>query len=190
MSLQTAMPSTILESALLALNSCEQTLNRTCTPHWILVAVAEQRLFLLHQQSLIASYPVSTASKGVGNQKGSFQTPSGLHQIAEKIGESCDEGEVFKAREAQGECATIEASPKVTGYDCITSRILWLDGLEEGINSGGQVDSKSRYIYIHGTHEEGLIGQPASIGCVRMKNQDVINLFERVSEGDWVYILA
>jgi len=157
---------------------------------WILVSVTGQCLYLLAVDgAVLASYSISSAKKGVGSQQGSLQTPLGLHCIAEKFGDGCAAAEIFKGRQSIAECAVIEARPRTTGLDCITSRILWLQGLQPGINQGGEVDSYQRYIYIHGTHEEGLIGQPASIGCIRMCNHDVIDLYAKVAEGCWVYIL-
>ena len=97
---------------------------------------------------------------------------------------------IFTARVNTQKKAKIQKDPDNTDDDFVTSRILWLDGLEEGINRGPGVDSYNRYIYIHGTHEEGLIGQKASHGCIRMFNNDVIELFEIVKEGTKVYIRA
>ena len=157
---------------------------------WILLSIAEQYLYLLAiDGEVLFRTSISSAKKGVGNQQGSLQTPLGLHCIAEKIGDGCVLGEIFKGRESITERAVIEIEPRSTGLDCITSRILWLQGLELGFNKSGEVDSYQRYIYIHGTHEEGLIGQPASIGCIRMRNQDVIELYAEVQKGSWVYIL-
>lgn len=169
------------------------------TPRLIWVSIAQQQLYVLNTDDLQAPYAdslldapfaISTALKGVGQQEGSYQTPAGLHCIADKIGAACPELEIFKGRVPQGQCAERVELPESTGQDLITSRILWLKGLQAGLNCGGSVDSYQRYIYIHGTPEEGLIGQPASHGCVRMNNKDVIHLFDRVEEGDWVYIDA
>lgn len=153
---------------------------------WVDVAV--QRLLLCTLEEVLASYPVSTALNGTGCQQDSFQTPTGLHQISAKIGEDQPEGMVFKGRQPTGEIAAIELSDHDTGKDLITSRILWLDGLEPGINQGNGVDTYDRYIYIHGTNEEGRIGQAVSHGCIRMKNSDVIELFDRVAVGTMVII--
>lgn len=126
------------------------------------------------------SYPVSTSSYGPGNQNGSFKTPLGEHSIAQKIGDGCPVNEVFIGRQPQGVLDDIKSSDKVLSDDIITSRILRLQGEEPGVNQGADIDSYQRYIYIHGTPEEGKIGQPASHGCVRMRNQDVIDLYEQV----------
>lgn len=157
---------------------------------WLLVSIRQQHLYVLSAEGReLYGYPISSAKKGTGNFQGSLQTPLGLHCIAEKVGSDCAPGTVFKGRQSTGEIAETELQPRATGVDCITSRILWLQGLEPAFNQGGEVDSYQRYIYIHGTHEEGLIGQPASIGCIRMRNEDVIELYECVKEGSWVYIV-
>ena len=113
-----------------------------------------------------------------------------MHEIKEKIGDKAPINTIFTARENTNKIAEIQINPNDTEYDFVTSRILWLDGLENGINRGAGVDSYSRYIYIHGTHEEGLIGQKASHGCIRMFNNDVIELYDMVSEGTKVQIRA
>lgn len=155
----------------------------------IVVRVSEQRLDLLTDDGQrVGSYPISTSKYGVGNQAGSERTPLGRHCVCAKVGEGAPVGAVFKARVATGEVIA-PSSPKTHGRDLITSRILWLEGMEEGVNRGPGIDSRARYIYIHGTPEEHLIGTPASHGCVRMRNADVIELFDRVSEGDIVTIL-
>ncbi len=156
---------------------------------WILISVDQQKLFLLQALVLVKEYPVSTALNGTGCEQGSYQTPTGLHQIYQKIGQGEEQNRIFQAREPVSQLANIQNKAIKTGEDLITSRILWLSGLENYINFGGKVDTFSRYIYIHGTHEEGLIGKAVSHGCIRMKNKDVIDLFERVSVGTLVYIL-
>jgi lipoprotein-anchoring transpeptidase ErfK/SrfK len=144
----------------------------------LLVRTDEQLLYVWEAGRLREQFPVSTAARGVGNREDSLQTPLGLHRVAQKIGDATPVGTVFRGREATGEVAPILSGPEETApADHVTSRILWLEGLEPGINRGGDVDSFSRYIYIHGTDEEGRIGKPVSHGCVRMRNQDVIGLF-------------
>jgi len=152
----------------------------------VAVDVGAQTLTLYRQSIAAVSYPVSTSRNGVGNLQDSYCTPLGLHEIAEKIGAGIPPGQVFIARQPQGRnyCATDVDADK----DTITSRILWLRGLQQGYNLGGQCDSYRRYIYIHGTADEKHIGQPASIGCIRMRNGDVIDLFERVETGCRVLI--
>ena len=152
----------------------------------ILVDSTQQRLWQLASRAGDSvSFPVSTSRHGLGNRKDSFKTPTGIHRIAQKIGDGAPAGCVFKSRVASEEICLQQAD---AAADVITSRILWLQGLQPGLNQGGDVDSFERYIYIHGTADEAHIGQPQSIGCIRMKNADVIALYERVEEGDLVFI--
>lgn len=130
-------------------------------------------------------YPVSTARNGLGNLNESYQTPVGVHRIAEKIGDGEPCGMVFRGRKPTGKLATTMDNQS---EDQITSRILWLEGLEPGFNQGGDCDSYQRYIYIHGTSDEQRIGQPVSAGCVRMRNDDMIELFDEVESGAIVLI--
>ena len=158
-----------------------------------IISVSEQTLYLFIKDKLAASYPVSTSRHGVGQEEGSYKTPLGVHCIKEKIGEEAELTEIFLSRERTNSLATVENDAVCTDIECITSRILWLTGLEEGLNKslnaqGQCVDSYERYIYIHGTHEEGLIGQAASIGCVRMKNFDVVDLFDKLFVSSLVII--
>lgn len=154
-----------------------------------LVSIPEQALHLLDGDRVLQSWPVSTSRYGVGGKNDSMKTPPGAHRVAECIGDGIALHTVFKGRVAQEEMAEIEAEPRATERECITTRILWLDGLEPGVNKGGEMDSYQRYIYVHGTHEEGLIGQAASIGCIRMRGADVIELFDQVSVDTLVLIL-
>ncbi len=139
---------------------------------------------------LIRQYPVSTAVNGPGEENGSFCTPRGRHRITEKIGAGMPLCTVFKARVPSGEIWTPALDAATPGRDWILTRILWLAGAEPGKNQGGNVDSHARFIYIHGTHEEHRIGTPASHGCIRMKNADIADLFERVTVGTEVRISA
>jgi lipoprotein-anchoring transpeptidase ErfK/SrfK len=131
------------------------------------------------------SYPISTAAMGMGNQADSFKTPSGIHRIRQKIGGGQPKGMIFEAREPIGKIAR---DFDFRERDEITSRILWLDGLERGFNNGVGCDTYSRYIYIHGTSDEKRIGQPVSAGCIRMRNDDVIELFDEALVNDLVLI--
>lgn len=156
----------------------------------ILINITEQRLYLLDDKDrLLAEYPVSTSLYGPGSQKDSFRTPLGLHYIKEKIGDNMPEYEVFVGRQPQGVLDDLIANDVGLSEDIITSRILWLEGLQPGINKGGEVDTYERYIYIHGTADEESIGYPASHGCIRMLNQDVIDLYDRVETGCTVNII-
>ncbi|MGI9301193.1 MAG: L,D-transpeptidase family protein, partial [Gammaproteobacteria bacterium] len=143
-----------------------------------LVNVGHQRLYFLKDRRVKKSYPVSTSRHGLGSDQDSLRTPLGMHKVREKIGQGEPLGRIFKARVPTAALAEPMTEPARTPDDFVTSRILWLDGLEVGVNRGDGIDSFARFIYIHGTHEEGLIGSPASEGCVRMKNADVIELFD------------
>ena len=156
----------------------------------ILVDISQQRLFLLDSRGdLIISYPISSSSYGEGQIENSFMTPMGNHIIKEKIGADASKNIIFKERINTGRFAEIYHNDYDSEDDHVTSRILWLEGTEEGFNKGGNVDSFYRYIYIHGTPEEGLIGEKASHGCIRMFNQDVIELFSLVEKGTKVNIV-
>ena len=155
----------------------------------IVVNISTQQLFLLKKGKIEEVYDVSTSVYGTGSKVNSFKTPLGRHKISEKIGEGLPEGAILKGRRWTGAIANIIKEPIDTEFEVVTSRILWLTGLEAGKNKGPGVDSKSRYIYIHGTAEEGLIGKPASDGCVRMYNSDVISLFNSVNIDTEVWII-
>ena len=172
--------------------ACEKYPQHASFPAAI-VSIKEQVLYLFENGNCAGSYPVSTSRHGIGQQEGSNKTPTGIHCVKEKIGAEAEFAEIFLSRETTNSFATIEQEAKCTDIECITSRIIWLAGLEEGVNKGKSadgynVDSFERYIYIHGTHEEGLIGQAASIGCVRMKNNDVIDLFQKLFVSSLVII--
>lgn len=155
----------------------------------LVVSLSEQCMYVLKGDSVYKEYHISGAALGAGNQSGSNQTPLGLHRIKERYGEEVPLGGILKSRQFTGEVATIYTDSVDVEEDHVTTRILWLEGMEPGINKGGNVDSFNRYIYIHGTPEEGLIGQPASHGCIRMYNKEVVELFEASSVGDLVLIL-
>ena len=156
----------------------------------IVVDISEQRLYLVKNKKILKSYPISSSKYGEGSIQNSFKTPLGMHEIRTKIGHNAIENTIFVARADTNKSAKIIKDVIDTEDDHVTSRILWLDGLELGRNKGEGIDSYNRYIYIHGTHEEGLIGQKASHGCIRMFNNDVIDLFDRVQEGTYVLIKA
>jgi lipoprotein-anchoring transpeptidase ErfK/SrfK len=154
----------------------------------VLVDTSAQEMSFYEKGRLKKIYPISTASKGEGNKLGREQTPLGIHIVKEKFGENAPLGSIFVGRQATGKIADIIHAPINRREDHVTSRILWLEGLEEGKNKLGEVDSHDRFIYIHGTNEEGLIGRKASHGCIRMMNKDVIKLFKQVPIGSLVYI--
>jgi len=156
---------------------------------YILVIPSKQILFLISKDVAIFSYPISTSKFGLGNKNDSFKTPPGLHYIADKIGENMPKMTILKGRKPLAnnlaladldlpENTDIRNEHFATHDDVITSRILWLKGHEDGINKGDNIDSYSRYIYIHGTAHEDKIGTPDSHGCIRMNNDDVIELFD------------
>lgn len=152
------------------------------------ISIPKQQLNLIDNGSMVVSYPVSTASNGSGEQMSSECTPTGWHKIRAKIGSSQPINSVFTGRRLTGEIYSSELSKQFSKRDWVLSRILWLGGLEPGKNRYGKVDSAWRYIYIHGCPDELMTGNPESHGCVRMKNQDVIDLFEQIVVGTPVYI--
>ena len=147
------------------------------------INISNQMLYVNAGDKIKKSYEVSTSKYGVGNRAGSNKTPLGLHRIAGKFGRNARIGAMFKKRRLTGEVTKV-----VVGGDLITTRILRLEGLERGVNKGKGVDSFQRFIYIHGTPEEKLIGKPASHGCIRMKNRDIVELFNLVKRGTLVKI--
>lgn len=147
---------------------------------YINVYVDRQILELWQDQSLIKIYPISTAKLGVGEVQGSYQTPRGKHYIRAKIGAGAPLGMAFRGRRATGDICTESAYHNNPDRDWMTSRILWLCGLELGKNRGGSVDTFRRYVYIHGTADWEPMGIPKSHGCIRMRNTDVVELFDLV----------
>ncbi|MGB7987920.1 MAG: L,D-transpeptidase [Candidatus Methylophosphatis roskildensis] len=130
--------------------------------------------------ALIRRYRVSTAKNGPGEQSGSYRTPRGRHVIRAKIGGSAAENTVFVRRRPSGETWTPELAAQHPERDWILTRVLWLSGCEPGFNRLGAVDTMRRYIYLHGSPDTAPMGEPGSIGCVRMRNADIIELFELV----------
>ncbi len=156
---------------------------------YMYISVKHQRLYLIENDSTIRKYTISTAAKGIGNKSNSYKTPPGLHSIKKKIGDNVPEGGLFISRVYCGKKVKIITEKEKAKGDYVTSRIMWLQGEEPGINKGRNIDSYNRYIYIHGTAEEGFLGQPASHGCIRMKNSDVVELYDMVDEGTPILIL-
>ena len=152
------------------------------------VNIDKQSMYLLKKGTISRAFKISTSYYGTGSETNSFKTPLGKHEIYKKIGEDLPINAILKGRVWNGAIANVITDDIDTDFDHVTSRILWLDGLEKGKNKGLGVDSRSRYIYIHGTAEEGLIGKPASDGCIRMYNAEVIELFDLVGEKDQVWI--
>lgn len=155
------------------------------TPLVMVVTVADQTASVFEDGTLSRTLRCSTSRFGVGQAEGSYRTPLGLHRIAEKIGDEEPAGTVFKGRRVVGhtaEAAFIDAT--------ITTRILWLEGLESGVNQGGTVDSHARFIYIHGTSDQAAIGRPASHGCILLADADLLWLFDRLPLQSLVWIQA
>lgn len=149
------------------------------------VIISKQKLILFKDEKIVKSYSVSTSKYGIGNKSGSNKTPLGLHRIVSKIGRNAPICAIFKRRRNTGKIAKINKDER----DLITTRILRLEGFQKGINKGKGIDSFKRCIYIHGTPQEKLIGTPASHGCIRMRNRDIIRLFRIVKRGTLVKII-
>lgn len=156
---------------------------------YMYVSVKHQHLYLIQNDSTIRKYPISTSKNGIGSKQDSYKTPPGLHTVKRKIGTDVPYGGIMISRVYEGKIAKILTEKENAKKDYVTSRIMWLQGEEPGVNRGRNMDSYNRYIYIHGTPEEGYIGEPASHGCIRMKNKDVIELFDFVKEGTPILIL-
>lgn len=147
------------------------------------ISLTLQKLYLKQDNQVIKEYPVSTAKNGAGEAQDSECTPRGKHSIAEKIGAGCASNTVFVEREATGEVYNSDLRKQFPHRDWILTRILRLQGDEPGINQGGRVDTFDRCVYIHGTPTETDMNKPGSHGCIRMHNDDVIELFDRVDVG-------
>jgi L,D-transpeptidase YbiS len=157
----------------------------------IKIDVARQTLVLLDDAGEVArEYAISTAANGVGEANGSYCTPRGQHIVRAKIGADQAENSVFVRRRPTGEIYTPALGAQFPERDWILTRILWLSGCEHGFNRLGDVDTMRRFIYIHGSPDEVAMGAPGSHGCVRMRNADVIDLFDRVPPGTPVEIIA
>jgi len=180
------MPFDFLEENARVNQSCE-ALSITPTPRRLIVSIRSQQMALLEEGQIKAQFSVSTSKNPPSCVADSYGTPIGLHAIADRIGGDAPEGMVFKGRQPTGQIFT-EITGDEVERNLITSRILRLQGLEPGKNFGQGCDSYERYIYIHGTNHEDRIGQPFSGGCVEMRNREVIELFDRVDEGDLVWI--
>ena len=154
------------------------------------VSIPEQRLSMIENGKIVKSYLVSTAKNGPGERMGSGCTPRGWHVIRAKIGKDEPENSVFIGRRPTGEIYNSELAAQYPKRDWILTRILWLGGLEPGFNRYHEVDTAWRYIYIHGSPDHGVSGQPQSHGCIRMKSPDLLELFDNVKTGMRVLIAA
>ncbi len=173
-------------SVLQSIASIDQSFNQL--ESLLYVDIDNQNMFFLKKGTVFKVYKISSSYYGTGSEANSLKTPLGKHEIYKKLGQNLPVNAILKGRVWNGAIANIITEEVDTDFDHVTSRILWLDGLEVGKNKGKGIDSRSRYIYIHGTAEEGLIGKPASDGCIRMYNSDVIELFELVEEKAQVWI--
>lgn len=163
--------------------------NITQSESFLFISIKDQKLYNIYKKELVKIYNVSSSKYGIGNQENSNKTPIGLHLIRNKIGEKVPIYGKFIGRKFYGDIAAIFSDTTKSETDDITTRIMWLEGLEKGVNKGSNIDSYERYIYIHGTSEEGLIGSPASHGCIRMTNKDIIELYDKIKIGTLVLIL-
>ena len=152
------------------------------------ISLKEQRLNLFDSDAVLKTYQVSTSRYGAGEVAGSFQTPRGQHIVRAKIGSDEPQGTVFRGRRSAGQIYSAELARAHPNWDWVLTRILWLSGTEVGKNRLGLVDSMRRYIYIHGTPHLDNLGEPTSLGCIRMSNDDVVELFDLVSFGTVVEI--
>ncbi len=153
------------------------------------ISIGDQRLTLFDDEGReLRRYPVSTARGGAGERQGSYCTPRGRHIVRARIGSGQPVNAVFVGRRPTGEIYTPELRERFPGRDWILTRILWLSGCEPGFNRLGEVDTMRRYIYIHGSPDDVAMGTPGSIGCIRMRNADMIELFELVAAGTPVEI--
>ncbi|MFP4648446.1 MAG: L,D-transpeptidase family protein [Halorhodospira sp.] len=155
---------------------------------WLSIDLPRQRLTLWEGEAAQAQWPIATAAKGPGERRGSGGTPRGWHYIRARIGDGMPEGTVFIARRPTGEVWSPALHRSQPQRDWILTRILWLSGLEPGVNRLGAVDTMRRFIYIHGCPDPEPIGVPCSHGCIRMRNPAIRTLFERVSTGAAVWI--
>ena len=151
------------------------------------VRIGQQKLEHWVEGGLEDSFTISTGKNPPSCRENSFGTPLGLHSVCEKIGHGQPAGMVFKARKPQGRCYW-QLEGEEAARNQVTSRILRLRGMQQGLNAGAGVDSYQRYIYIHGTNREDLLGKPASAGCPVMRNSDIIRLFDEVPRGTLVWI--
>ena len=155
---------------------------------YIEVRTTEQSLALVGADGWTRQYAVSTSKHGLGERSGSHKTPRGRHIIRAKIGAGSPVGTVFVGRRPTGEIYSEALSRAAPDRDWILTRILWLSGTEPGFNRLGQVDTMRRFIYIHGMPDNVPVGTPGSIGCIRMRNGDIVDLFDRVAVGMLVVI--
>ncbi|MDO4224071.1 MAG: cell wall-recycling L,D-carboxypeptidase ElsL [Acinetobacter sp.] len=163
----------------------QHTIPNTIYDADVLIDLAQQ---MLHLPKHGKSYPISSGKNGIGEQENSGKTPRGWHMVAEKFGHHAPIYSVFVARQATGEIYNDDLAQNHPERDWILSRILWLQGLEQGFNAGEGCDTKQRYIYLHGTPDTAAMGTPLSHGCIRMRNHDIVELFDLIDEDASVYL--
>lgn len=147
-----------------------------------------QQMHVCAGENIVKTYTISTAKNGLGEQKDSYKTPRGWHMVRAKIGADLPVGAVLVSRRHSGEIHTPELHELFPDRDWILTRILWLSGLEVGVNRLGAVDTMQRYVYIHGSPDQRPVGTPTSRGCIRMRNHDIVELFDMVAYGTKVHI--
>ena len=155
----------------------------------LFVSIENQKMYHIKENAIVKKYIISSSEYGTGSEAGSNKTPLGLHKVKEKYGDETPINGRMIGRVFYGQIATLYNDKTKSKTDDVTSRIFWLEGLEKGKNKGEGIDSYKRYIYIHGTSEEGRLGRPASHGCIRMKNNEVIDLYKTIAIGTLVLIL-
>ena len=170
-------------------NTYTQAKKNTTYKELLYVSIKAQKMYHILNNKVIKTYTISSAEKGVGNIKNSEQTPLGLHTVKEKHGDNTPLNGRMIGRVFYGQIATIYNDSSRSKTDDVTTRIMWLSGEEKDVNKGGDVDSYQRFIYIHGTSEEGRLATPASHGCIRMNNKDVLELYNKIAVGTKVLIL-
>jgi hypothetical protein len=169
-------------------NKTRSALGIKQSDRFLVVRIGAATLQFHRAGAVVRSFAISTSKHPPSNVANSLGTPKGLHEIAERIGASQPAGMVFKSRAPTGRHFSEMPPDESESHNLITSRILWLRGLEPGVNSGGSVDTHARYIYIHGTQREDRIGESISAGCILMRNTDIIELYDEVRAGDLVWI--
>jgi lipoprotein-anchoring transpeptidase ErfK/SrfK len=153
------------------------------------ISIPGQTLELTENGLVLGHYPVSTSKNGAGEKYGSFCTPRGRHVVRAKVGAGAPINTVFVKRRPTGEVYDTELGGRFPGRDWMLTRLLWLSGCEPGFNRLGDVDTMRRYIYIHGSPDSAIMGKPGSIGCIRMHNRDIVELFDLVEAGTPVEIM-
>ena len=156
--------------------------------YFLMVSTADQKMYVIKNQQIIKTYIISTGKAGEGNIIYSKKTPLGYLKVAEKVGDKAPLGTIFVKKQNTGEISKIYTDKTDIQKDSITTRIFHLDGLEKNYNKDGNVDAYRRGIFIHGTHEEGLLGEKASNGCIRMSNEEVIELFNMIPSNTILYV--